>query len=409
VPSVAAGVAAGGGTPPSRDRRDATRVLLALLLAAFNLRIAVAIVGPLIEELRLDVGMSSTVAGLLTALPFVCMGLFAFAGPALIRRAGTRSILAVSLALIAGGTLARAAMDSSVMLIVMTVPIGFGLALGGVTIPVVIKQYFAHRPGAVTGAYTTAMALGITITGLAAVPLASALGGWREAFAISALPALIALPAWLVARVDDHRVVADPVLPAGIDPEPDLGRGRLRPDRLGLLLGFLFGLQSLTFAAIISWGPAIYEAAGWSPEAAALVVSVPGAVTIVASLTVPWLSDRGDRRRWLAAMSAMFTIGLVGMMIDPGTLGMLWIVLFGFGTGAFLPLCFALPLDLGGTPVRVGLLTSWMLGLGHLLASTGPTMTGALRDLTGGFTLPLGILGAFGAIAGVLAFAVPRR
>jgi CP family cyanate transporter-like MFS transporter len=53
-----------GGSPP--------RILIALLVAALNLRLCLAIVGPLIEELRADLQMSSAVAGLLVKIPLMC-------------------------------------------------------------------------------------------------------------------------------------------------------------------------------------------------------------------------------------------------------------------------------------------------------------------------------------------------
>ena len=97
-------------------------------------------------------------------------------------------------------------MPTSWLLIATTLPIGLGIALGGVVIPIVLKQYFASRPGAVTGAYTTSLSAGIVVIGLTAVPLADALGSWRDAFALSALPAFVALPLWLATRIDDHRI-----------------------------------------------------------------------------------------------------------------------------------------------------------------------------------------------------------
>jgi CP family cyanate transporter-like MFS transporter len=348
--------------------------------------------------------MSNTVAGVLTTLPFICMGAFAFLGPPLIRRFGTRAVLSAALALIGVGTVVRAAMGTPALLIVATLPVGLGIALAGVAIPIVIKQYYPRRPGAATGAYTTAMAIGIAVVGLTAVPLASALGGWREAFAISALPALVALPLWILARVDDHRTEA---VSAG--PESDLAEGRMRISGTGIYLGALFGLQSLCFAAVMAWGPAVYEDAGWSAASAGLVITVTGLMTIVASLTVPWLSDRGERRTWLVAMTLVMCAGLAGMAIAPGTLGLAWMVLFGFGSGAVLPLCFALPHDFGRTPAQAGMLTAWMLGIGHSTAALGPTMTGAVRDLSGGFGVPVAILCAIGLIDAGLALALPRR
>lgn len=294
-------------------------------------------------------------------------------------------------------------MPTAWLLIVTTLPIGLGIALAGVVIPVVLKQYFASRPGAVTGAYTTALSLGIVIVGLTAVPLAHALGSWRDAFALTALPAFVALPLWLATRIDDHRVEPAPgvpMAPSGF---------RLHPSRIGIQLGVLFGLQSVCFAAIVTWGTAVYEAAGWGHEDAALAVTSLGAMTILASLTVPRLSDRGDRRRWLVAMAVLMALGLLGMATIPGEYGLVWMIVFGFGNGALLPLCFALPLDLAGTPAKVGELTAWMLGIGHGMAALGPLIVGPLRDLSGGFEAGLFVLFGLIVIDVVVAARIPRR
>jgi MFS transporter, CP family, cyanate transporter len=385
-------------SPPSAS---GTRVLVALLVAALNLRIAIGVVGPIIDEIQADLGMSSAVVGLLTAIPFLCMGAFAFIGPGVIERLGTRWVLAGALVLIGVGTLARAAMPDAFLVILMTLPIGLGIALGGVAVPMVLKQYFASRPGTVTGAYTTALSLGIVVVGLTAVPLEDSLGSWRDVFALTAIPAFIALPLWLATRVDDHRVIPEVGVPAA-------GAG-MRPNRLKVLLGVVFGLQSICFAAVVTWGAAIYEEAGWSPEDAALAITMLGVLTIAASLTVPPLSDRGDRRRWLVAMAALMALGMLGMATVPGHFGLVWMILVGFGNGALLPLCFALPLDLGSTPVRVGELTAWMLGIGHAMAALGPLIVGPLHELTDGFET--GLLVLFGLILFdiFLCTRVPRR
>ncbi len=68
--------------------------LVALLLAAVNLRLAVTSVGPVLAEIRAGLGMSAAVAGLLTSLPVVCFAAFGFAAPRLARRFGTGTIVA---------------------------------------------------------------------------------------------------------------------------------------------------------------------------------------------------------------------------------------------------------------------------------------------------------------------------
>ena len=58
-----------------RGRRRAA--LLALGLAALALRPQLTGIGPLLPEIQADLGVSHVVAGLLPAIPIVCMGLFA--------------------------------------------------------------------------------------------------------------------------------------------------------------------------------------------------------------------------------------------------------------------------------------------------------------------------------------------
>jgi CP family cyanate transporter-like MFS transporter len=376
-------------------------VLVALLIAALNLRVAIAAVGPLIDDIQADLGMTSALVSLLTAIPFLCMGGFAFIGPGVVERRGARWVLAFALVLIGGGTLLRAVMPTAWLMIAATLPIGLGIALGGVVIPIVLKHYFSDRPGTVTGAYTTALSVGIVVMGLTAVPLADALGSWRDVFALSALPAFVALPLWLATRVDDHRVDDEDAGPAGPG-------WRLHPSRIGVLVGVVFGLQSICFAAVVTWGAAVYEEAGWAPEDAALAITSLGVLTIAASLTVPRLSDRGDRRSWLIAMAVLMAVGLLGMALVPDRYGLAWMILFGFGNGALLPLCFALPLDLAETPAKAGELTAWMLGIGHGMAAFGPLLVGPLHDLTGAFTAGLLLLFALIILDIVLATRLPR-
>ena len=377
-------------------RGSPRRVLIATLVAALNLRLCLAIVGPLIEDIRADLGMTSTVAGLLVTIPFICMGVFAFAGPTVVKRWGTVNVLAWSLVLIAAGTLARAVMPTPALLLIATVPVGMGISLAAVSASIVLKQYFPARAGTVNGAWGAAMSVGIVAVGLGAVPLADALGSWRDAFAVSALPALLALPVWLAAGVEDHRAGAEIAVP------------RLRPSRTGIYLGVMFGLQSLCFGAMVSWAPAVYQGAGWSENDAALAVTSVGFFTVVAGLTVVRWSDRGGRHAWLVAMMLVMTIGLVGVTAAPGHLGGIWMVMFGFGGGATMPLCLSLPFDFESQPAAVGELTGWMLGFGYLIAATGPALVGALRDLTGGFVVAFGVVVALAVVDTAMAVALPR-
>ena len=61
--------------------RAALGVLAAVVLLGVNLRTGVASLPPLLDEIRADLGLSGTVAGLLTALPVLAFGALAPLAP----------------------------------------------------------------------------------------------------------------------------------------------------------------------------------------------------------------------------------------------------------------------------------------------------------------------------------------
>src|SRR5262249_61313955 len=74
--------------------RSSARVLLAaVVLAGLNLRTVFASLPPLLDDVRADLGLSAGVAGLLTAGPVVCFGLFAPLAPRLARRVAIEKLL----------------------------------------------------------------------------------------------------------------------------------------------------------------------------------------------------------------------------------------------------------------------------------------------------------------------------
>lgn len=366
--------------------------LLGIVIAAFNLRVAVSGVGPVIDEIRIDTGMSSALAGVLTAIPFVCSAIFSFAGLALIRRLSPARIIALSLISIAAGTLLRAAMPSALLVLATTVPIGVGIALAGIGLPGVIKAHLADRPGMITGAYVASLSTGGALAAVLMVPLSDALGDWRWAFAASAVPALVAIPLWsaTVGRSDAR---------AGLE---RLGPAGWRPSRTGILLGLVFGAQSMTFSGTISWVAALYTEGGWDPSHAALTTAAVPLFSIPSSLVAMRLSHGGTRIAWVAASAAVITVSMLGLALVPETAAWLWTPLFGLGTGAIFPLILTLPLDLRPSALESTDLTSWMLGIGYALSAVAPVVVGALRDLTGGFTAAFGMLAVTGALSGLL-------
>lgn len=186
--------------------------VVGLVLAAINLRPAVTSLGPVLEEVRASLGMSAAVAGLLTSVPAVCFALVGVTAPWLARRWGTGGAIALGTTALVVGLAVRPFAGGTGSFIALTALALAGIALANVLLPVVVKQRFPDRVGAMTGLYSVALNLGASTAAAVTVPLTGAFGGdWRLGLGVWALVAATALPAWvLLARDRTHSEVTTP-------------------------------------------------------------------------------------------------------------------------------------------------------------------------------------------------------
>jgi CP family cyanate transporter-like MFS transporter len=388
-----------------RGRKHAVLTLVAIVAAAFNVRIGVSAVGPLIDQIRADTGMSATLAGALGSIPFACMGLFALVGVPLVLRLGARRLIALSLVLLVVSTVTRAVMPTAGLIVACTVPLGVAIALIGLALPGVVKRGFPDRTGAGMGAYVAALSTGAALSALTMVPLSNALGGWRGAFAVSAIPTILAIPLWLLLPASEAHADPNVAINGGEPMRERLPSLLRRPPRRAYVTAAAFGLQSMCFAAVSTWIAALYHQSGWSPGDAAFTTALISILTVPAALVIASLSDRGDRRRWVFVSAVMMTFGIFGLAFAPTAAPWLWIVPFGIGNGSLFPLTLTLPQDLADNPRERVELTAWTLAMGYAISATGPLIVGGLHDVTGGFALPMAVIGVAGALEAVIALA----
>jgi CP family cyanate transporter-like MFS transporter len=67
-------------------------VLVGIVVVSFNLRPAAVSVGPVLAEVTDDLGMSSTVAGVLTTLPVLAFATFGMLTPGVAARVGLHRV-----------------------------------------------------------------------------------------------------------------------------------------------------------------------------------------------------------------------------------------------------------------------------------------------------------------------------
>ncbi|RYY46588.1 MAG: MFS transporter, partial [Actinomycetales bacterium] len=117
----------------------------AIVLLALNLRVAIGSVGVVIDPLRDDLGMSATVAGVLTTLPVLCFAVFGTTAARVVRLLGLDRTAAALLAVLALGLLARSVVDSTALFLVLSVVSLAACAVGNVVLPALAKEHFPDR------------------------------------------------------------------------------------------------------------------------------------------------------------------------------------------------------------------------------------------------------------------------
>ncbi|GHI02324.1 hypothetical protein AQI88_26525 [Streptomyces cellostaticus] len=356
-----------------------------LVLLALNLRAAITGVSPLLDHLRTVSGLSGLDVSVLTALPVLCLGGFAWLAPPLARRVGLEAAVAGGLALIAGGVLLRS-VPSPVALFAGTVLAGAGIAIGNVLMPVAVKRHFPDRTGVFTGLAMMLMSASGALAAAMAVPLDTA-AGWRTALAVWAAPALLAALTWAPSAWRG-RHERPQLLPSA----PEAAHGSLLRSPLAWSVAAFLGTVSLLFYVLVAWLPTIMRDNGFPPAEAGMMVSALQIISVPLGLAVPVAAARmpGQRPLVIGVVVAM-TVGLAGLLLAPGA-GWLWVAVLGLGTGSAFPLAFALLSLRSPSPQIAARLSGMAQTVGYLTAGAGPLAIGVLHDATGGWKFPLVLL-----------------
>lgn len=359
-------------------------LVLAIVLAALNLRTAATSVGPLLDEVRAGLGMSSAMAGLLTTLPVLCFAGFGSLAPILARRFGASLTLLGAFLLTALGMIARAMAGEVWAFLAATVFALAGGAIGNVLIPVLVKRWFPDRLGVMTTLYTTTLAVGMTLGAALAVPIARHSGaGWRLGLGGWALLAMLGALPWVGLR---HGRVAS------ADGRPDRLVRTLLRDRLAWALAVFFATQSTQAYVFFGWLPAIFRDDGVSASTAGLLLAFLSGLSVPVSLVVSPLTARyRDQRVLVLVLIACSTAGVVGMLLRPAAGAWLWALLLGVGAGCF-PVALTMITVKTRTAADTVALSAFTQGLGYLMSGIGPLAFGVLHGLTHGWTAPMLLL-----------------
>lgn len=364
------------------------RTLAALLLVGLALRPQILMIGPIVDRIQADLGMSHGMAGLLGTIPVLCMGILAPLGPVLAASVGARMGVALCVVLVGGFGLLRAFLPSTPAVLLATVGLGAGTAIAGPILSMVVRARLPRHPAVGTGAYVAGLIVGGSVASAIIVPLSDGLGSWRPAVAVVSAAAGASLAGWLLLLPAVHgQQRSRPTLP------------RLpwrRPS--ALRLGLVFATQSTLFYGTVTWLASAYVERGWSASQAGGLLAYFNSIGLIASLSVPLFADRvGTRRSQMAVAGVVAVAGSLTIAATPDAapgslLPFAAVTVLGFGIGAFFPLALTLPVDLAADASEAASMSALMLLVGYLISSTAPSVLGLVRDVSGSFEVVLWIL-----------------
>ncbi|MFJ8955514.1 MULTISPECIES: CynX/NimT family MFS transporter [unclassified Streptomyces] len=372
-------------------------VVVGIVLAAVNLRPAITSLGALLEEVRDGLGMSGSVAGLLTSVPPLCFAIFGVMAPRLARRFGPSAVVCAGMFAIAAGLVVRPFTGGTAGFLVASALGLMGIAVSNVLMPVIVKRWFPDKVGTMTGLYSMALALGTSTAAAATVPVTSALGGnWKAGLAVWAVLAVAAALAWLpLVGKKDTATLAAAASPAAESAAASEGSGlRIARSRTAWALAVFFGLQATAAYITMGWMAQIFRDSGVSASTAGVLLAVTMAMGIPLGFVIPRMAARlPSQGPMVIALGLCGLAGYAGLYFAPASGAWVWAVLLGISNCAF-PLALTMVGMRARTGVGVAKLSAFAQSTGYLISIPGPLLVGVLNQHSGGWGVPIAFMAA---------------
>lgn len=393
----------------SARTRGSTLVLATILLIALNLRTAVTSIGALLDEVNGGLRLSPALDSVITMLPAACFAVVgAFTGR-IVNRLGETRLLIAAMAALAAGQAVRASTTSTAIFVITSVVALAGIAVSNVLLPGLVKRYFPGRVGLVTGAYTMALSLGTSLAAAASVPVANAAHSWRAGIGVWALAAAVAMvPLLVVTRTPAWTGTAMKAAPRAAGARPRRPVVRVGRTRIGWAMAIFFGAQAFSGYATMGWLAHLFRDAGYSAQAAGLLLAAVTAAGVPIALIMPTIAARRpDQRALVLWLSAAMATSYIGLALAPGSAALLWVTLLAIGQGTF-PLALTMIGMRSTTSAGTVALSAFAQSGGYVIAALGPLTVGALYEWTGGWWAPVAALLTMCAVQVVAGLAAAR-
>ncbi|MDY7218248.1 MFS transporter [Denitrificimonas sp. JX-1] len=360
--------------PTSQKRKSPSNIkfIFLMILIGLNLRPALSSLAPLLPRIENEGTLSVLTLSLLTALPVLCLGLFAPLAPWLTRQLGIERSLTIGLIILSAG-LALRGIASIFTLYLGTLMLGSAIGIIGTLLPALVKRELTGSADIITGVYTMALCLGGALGAAFSIPIANLLNSWSLSLFSWSCLALTALIAW-------WWIMPQPAAEPQFSPHKRQARALLNHP-LAWQVMLLMGSQSSLAYIVFGWLPTLLVRQGYSESEAGWLMSISILVQAISAIAAPWFARISkDQRPALLVVFIFIGVGLVMLLLGPTSLRWPGSILLGLGQGGSFSLALTLIVLRSGDAKIAGDLSALAQGGGYTIAAIGPLIVGLMID-----------------------------
>lgn len=389
------------------EKSKTATVAILTWIASFSWQSNLIASSPLLPLVKSALNLSSFESGLAFSLPLLLLALLSAPATIYTSSFSTRRVIITGLLMISTGGLLRAFSTSFGTLLIFSSIFGIGWALVYPNIPVFIRGNSEPKHAyLVTAIYSTGIALGSILASVLSIPVIYPnLNGWRGVYIFWGVAGFAATLVWLLVRVYRSEKRPTMVITTNTSTVPSAQQGtapKFLTWRNILIVGFTFLTENIIFYSLAGWLPTIYFSLGWPLAMSSLLVTLLSGVSTVSALVYGFILVRFvSNRKLVVISSALCAVCVLGLDYWGSSLSWLFIIPISFTAIGVATICLAIIATSAARSSSSGIVIS----IGYFGGVIGPSIFGALRDLTSGFTLPLDLL----VVVSVLMLAIGSR
>jgi MFS transporter, CP family, cyanate transporter len=349
-----------------------------ILFIAANLRLPITMMPPLVPWLKNNLGLSTSMSGLLTTIPLI---VFALLSPTIanlgIKKGNAQVLLGTLVTLVVGCYLRI--LPNKWFLLGATLIVGVGISGGNVLLPAVIQEYFPYKTIILTSLYTFMMGFIASIGTGTSAPLAQHIG-LAGAMAVISLFGVAALLIWAIAVHQlPHKQAKQQVTPH------NHGNSQLLKIPLTWMIIFFFGAQSLLYYSMLTWLPVYWTNTGFSTTISGLLATIFQLCGMPLSLLTPIIARKRSGMYFISClMGGGFGLGAILLLVCQHNFvwNVLIAILLGVAAGASFSMCVVFFQRRTSSVIETAQISGIAQSVGYLLAACGPVFSGMINSWT---------------------------